>query len=370
MVPQSFTLSFAETLLHAVLICDQSIDPSTMLSIIAGAYDGTLHGWQGTFDDMKLAFAFKAHESCIRSLDVMNAIACSAAADESVQIYDLEKRRVIDRMSGVHQDDVTAVAFAKDKDGDLFLITGDLQGKLFVWTVKDRKVIHELKGHKQTSPVTSIAVHPSGRVALSTARDNSLRMWDLVKAKPAPRIKLDDFSLLSSACWSPDDGARYAIVGDDLTVLIFDALSSSDKPMGLNKHPKRINAIEFVQDVVLVSGCDDGILRVLGADGSVVRMFQPESKCRLRDVACLAVNKEKETDGDQGLYITGAFSNGTIRVWDLNNDSDEPRTILNLGTTAHITSICIAWVKESSVKIDEANKIPRTKREKTSKNED
>jgi protein MAK11 len=339
-----------------------------MLSIIAGAYDGTLHGWQGSVDEeIKLVFAFKAHESCIRSLDVMDSIACSAAADESIQVYDLNTRKVIDRMSGVHEDDVTAVAFAKDKDGDLFLITGDLQGKLYVWAMKDRKVIHELKGHKQTSAVTSIAVHPSGRVALTTARDNSLRMWDLVNAKPAPRIKLDDFKVLTCACWSPDDGARYAIVGDNITVLIFDALSSSEKPLGLNKHPRRINAVKFVQDVVLVTACDDGILRVLGADGSLVRSFQPESRCRLRVVACTLEHDEG------GLYVAGAFSDGTIRVWDLNEDNDEPRKILNMGTAAHVTSLCITLIKDALLVEKRelpGNAIPKVKRPKTMREED
>ena len=352
-----------------------------MLSVIASAYDGSLHGWQGSVEELKLVFAFKAHESCIRVLDAKDDIACSAASDESIQVYDLGRRKVIDRMSGVHDEEVTALAFAKDKDGDIFLISGDAKGRLYVWEMQERKVIHELKGHKQSSAVTSIAVHPSGRVALSTAKDNSLRMWDLVNAKPAPRIKLDDFSTLSCTCWSPDDGARYALVGDEMTLAVFDALSPSEKPTGLCKHPRRINSVRFAQDVVLITACDDGILRVVGADGSLVRKFeQSNGRIRLRDVAFVALaphdtNEEDEDPSSQSVIVGGAYSDGCIRLWNLDDDQDEPFANLNVGTGAHLTSMCLTWIPQtqsdqSKPKKEVIKAPPPTKRARKNKTGD
>jgi protein MAK11 len=340
-----------------------------MLTIVAGAYDGTLHGWQGEdYTSLKLSFAFRAHESCIRSMDLLGKIACTAASDESIQIYDLQKKKVLDKMSGVHEDEVTALAFTEDADHELFLISGDLKGRLFVWAMKDRQVIHELKGHKQSSAVTSISVHPSGRVALSTAKDNSVRLWDLINAKAAPRTKLDDFKTLSCICWSPKDGARYAVIGNDTIMLVFDAITGSEKPLGTFNHPRRVNALKFVQDVVVASACDDGILRILGADGSVIRELAADTPCRVRDIAFTS-RSGRDEENDEETVVAGAFSDGSIRLWNLDEDHDEPIAILNVGTASHMTCIGISWTSDTPTRAslskqstyEKANEKKRTK---------
>lgn len=324
---------------------------------MCGAYDGTLHGWQtsSTPTLLALAFAFKPHESCVRALASFEKSAASAGSDQSIELYDLDKKRIVDRLSGVHEYDVTALAFVSEK----FLVSGDSQGRLLVW--KDRRVIHELKGHKQTSAVTSIAVHPSGRVALSTAKDNSLRLWNLVLAKAAPRTILGDFTTLSCACWSPGDGARYGVVGNDSTVLIFDSLSGSELPIGTMAHDKRVNSLKFVQDVVLASACEDGFVRLIGADGSVLRKLSTGNDefgrpVRARDVASCSFFSE--AIGEQTL-VAGAFSDGTIRVWDVDVDDDEPITTLNVGTGAHVTCLAMtSWGQAVREAVHEAVTAP------------
>lgn len=318
-----------------------------MLSILAGCYDGTLHGWQTETQevmDVELTFAFRAHEQCVRSIAVSGKLACTASTDESIQTYDLAKRKVSDRMMGVHHDEVTALSFSQSRGGQTFLLSGDREGRIYVWQISpsgsDCRIIHELKGHKQDSPVTSISVHPSGKIALSTAKDSSLRMWDLSTGKAAPRTKLQDFGELGLVCWSPVDGARYGLVGNDSTVLVFDTLSGSETPIGVFKHPKRVNSLCFCEDVVLASACDDGALRTIGADGSLLREFRPttlteganRSLIRARDCKSAVV-------GGQVLLI-GAFSDNTIRIWDVAGEDDEQELkILHVGSRSHITCL-------------------------------
>ena len=175
---------------------------------------------------------------------------------------------------------------------------------------------------------------PKCRVALSTAKDNSIRMWDLVQGKPAPRKRLDDFKTLSCACWSPD-GERYAVVADDRVVLVFDANSEDEAPTGLFTHPRRVNALKFVDDVVLVSASDDGWVRLLGADGSELRRLdcrRPNAPVRVRDVSLLM------EDGE-AAYVAAAASDGAVRVFDLHDDTEPARAVATLraGSGAHIT---------------------------------
>lgn len=49
-------------------------------------------------------------------------------------------------------------------------------------------MLRSLKGHK--GRVNSVAVHPSGKVALSVGKDRTLRMWDLMRGKGSASTKL------------------------------------------------------------------------------------------------------------------------------------------------------------------------------------
>ena len=114
-----------------------------------------------------------------------------------------------------HTDSVTALAFA----GDTHLLSGGKDGQLLVWRVKDWECVHTLLGHKP-GPVTSVAVHPSGKVALSTSRDRSLRLWDLVNGSAATRLAVESCRELGQACWSPG-GGLFAVVGDGKPTLLY-----------------------------------------------------------------------------------------------------------------------------------------------------
>jgi protein MAK11 len=49
-------------------------------------------------------------------------------------------------------------------------------------------------GHK--GRVNSVAVHPSGKVALSVGKDRTLRMWDLMRGKGCASTKIGKGTVL------------------------------------------------------------------------------------------------------------------------------------------------------------------------------
>ena len=288
---------------------------------------------------MQLVFAFPAHEAAIKAIAISRdgRLAATASSDETVQVFDLAKRRSVSQAIGAHNDPVTHVAFA----GDLVL-SGDAAGRILMF--RHGKAIHELRGHKADSAVSSIAVHPSNGVALSTAGDNSLRLWDLVNAKAAPRMRFDDFKTLACACWSPD-GALYGFVGDEKTVVVKNPDAVDERPLGTMVHPKRVNDLAFIEDVVLVSACDDGVLRVIGADGSLVRSFacaqDGERPVRMRAAAGCKL--------DDAMYVFGACSDGVVRVWDIDDDDgNDPVALLKIGTAAHVVCMAVAPLARQS----------------------
>jgi protein MAK11 len=68
------------------------------------------------------------------------------------------------------------------------LLSASEDGTLCLFRARDWVVLRALKGHK--GRVNSIAVHPSNKVALSVGKDNTLRMWDLMRGKGSASTKL------------------------------------------------------------------------------------------------------------------------------------------------------------------------------------
>ena len=91
--------------------------------------------------------------------------------------------------------EVTALEFV----GTTHLLTGGADNTICIWRCADWLCLHKLGGHK--GPIHSIAAHPSGRIALSTAQDRTLRLWDLVKGRMSfiNRLASDGMKVL----WSP-----------------------------------------------------------------------------------------------------------------------------------------------------------------------
>lgn len=166
------------------------------LRVVVGCYDGTIHGWESeqphlqssssstdaTVGKLRLVFAYTAHRSCVKTLTMLSGskadIMVSGGTDELLRIYNLQKKKEVGELSN-HQGSVESVAAI----GAEHILSGGKDGLLCVWKTAGWECIHELKGHKP-GQVTGIAVHPKGRVAFSTSRDNSLRLWDLSTGKP------------------------------------------------------------------------------------------------------------------------------------------------------------------------------------------
>lgn len=68
------------------------------------------------------------------------------------------------------------------------LLSASEDGTLCLFHARDWSVVRALKGHK--GRVNSVAVHPSGKLALSVGKDRTLRMWDLMRGKGAASTKL------------------------------------------------------------------------------------------------------------------------------------------------------------------------------------
>jgi protein MAK11 len=68
------------------------------------------------------------------------------------------------------------------------LLSASEDGTLALFHARDWAVLRILKGHK--GRVNALAVHPSGKLALSVSRDRTLRMWDLMRGRAGASVKI------------------------------------------------------------------------------------------------------------------------------------------------------------------------------------
>jgi len=249
----------------------------------------------------------------------------SGGTDEVIRVYRLGTRVELAELME-HEDSVLSLAFV----GDKFLLSGGNDGKLLLWRTADWNLIGSFKGHKP-GPVTSIAVHPSGKVALSTSLDNSLRMWNLETCRPASRQRLSGFRTLSEVRWSPK-GDTYCVVGDDRTLMFFSVDDTTGVPRQVVEHRSRINAVAFCGVNTLAVGLESGMLRCFEYDSSSLDVEEPteiDFGCRIRGVADLS-------DGDDQGFIV-ALSNGAVHL--VRHGESEPFQTVNAGSTTHLTCL-------------------------------
>lgn len=155
--------------------------------------------------------------------------------------------------------------------------------------------------------VTSIAVHPSGKLCFSVARDRTLRMWNLVKGRIAYIRRLEKEANLVMLS---QKGTRYALCfGTELSVFS----SANAECIGTLEHAQKIQCAVFATDDYIVCGGDDKHIYIWHATGRlVVKFTHPDITSRIRCMQVVYAQGE-----DQMPYVVLATSDGTVQIWDL-----------------------------------------------------
>lgn len=178
--------------------------------VIAGSYEKLLYGLEGTVTlenlelkyHLKPIFIFPAHVSCIKAVAASpngGKWLATGSADEIIKVWDLRRRKEIGGL--MHHEGTFRISlpqqFNKCIPGSIthltfpsrsHLLSASEDGTLCLFRARDWAVLRSLKGHK--GRVNSVAVHPSGKVALSVGKDKAIRMWDLMRGKGCASTKL------------------------------------------------------------------------------------------------------------------------------------------------------------------------------------
>ena len=194
-----------------------------------------------------------------------------------------------------------------------------------------------LRGHRHE--VCSIAIHHTGALALTTSRDKTLRLWDLVKGRTTFQSKLEEEA--EQVSFSPS-GTKYALRSGK-SVSVFQVSGTSQSCVAL-EHSRRVTSFCFGnRDDAIITGTEDGIIRAWnitdsgppsialeldGAHASRVKAFAIPNTYTVvhqhdegkEDDGSTALPKPESTalaTGNFPAFLASASSDGHVSVWKL-----------------------------------------------------
>nr|XP_054772042.1 p21-activated protein kinase-interacting protein 1-like [Lytechinus pictus] len=393
------------------------------LQVFAGCYERTTFGYdllENEAEDGSPEFAFKArftnnaHTGCIKALAASSRHLSSGSTDEIINLYDLEENVELGSLLQ-HNGSVASLSFHEDGH----MVSSGEDGVICIWGTKTWECMKILKGHKDA--INSVAVHPSGKLALSVSKDKTLRTWNLLKGRAAYTTNIKKVSDI--VLWSPD-GQLYAVITNDL-VEIYDITTASvccscksnvkilsacfltvSRPCLYTGYEDGVDGVDdavitndlveiydittasvccscksnvkilsacFLTDRVLVTAGEGEMISLLKVNEKKTKLSQltefKAHKKRIKSLKCM--NAKGSQSNQTEKWLLSASSDGFLKIWCIDTEKirDCPVLLSEVNTKARLT--CLAIRKAPSAVDGEKDATQEaTKRSTESKTDD
>lgn len=154
------------------------------------------------------------------------------------------------------------------------------------------------KAHGGTA-IQMIAIHPTGKLALTLGLDNTLRTWNLVKGRQAYVVRLDPHMRSAhTITWSPDEKSFLIYSTRHLELWNIEVGGCQLK----TERKSLITSVAWINSEVLCIGHETGEIAILDNELNVIAEFDSH-KARVK---CLEI-KDK--------FVISADSTGKVYVW-------------------------------------------------------
>lgn len=208
------------------------------------------------------------HTSAVSSLafSPLGRRAVSGSFDGNIRIWDVEMGTTL-RSVTPSAGEVLTVAISPP-DGRIVLGAGRKDSMIHIWDIKTGKELRPLAGHADS--VFSVTFSPDGRQALSGGKDKVMRLWDVKNGKeirtlPNPGEE-GHSGWIRCVAFSPDGKRALSASIEDMSLRYWD-LSSGDMLKVFEAGPVGIWCVTFCPDGMrALFGCSDGTIRLWDLD--------------------------------------------------------------------------------------------------------
>ncbi len=289
---------------------------SKKLSIYLGSYEGNVYSVDFDLKSKELEmFKFKVSENSIKVITHQSQFIFASGIDEMIHIYDMKKKEE-KGLFVTYAGSISNIFIVKD-----FLLASGDDCNIPIWRLSDFSLLHSLKGHKKS--VVSLAVHKSGKFCISSAKDNTLIVWNLMNGLKI--IKYNLKNLICNKIIFLNDEEHAAIVFD-FEFWVFNYLKNSEShedwiEKKIKSEFKIFDVIAVADKLVLFSNLGEIAIyeKTLEAENDKVvrkQLDKPEKADKEDlDIRVKALNYVKEKK--LGL-LNVIYSNNEVYVYDLN----------------------------------------------------
>lgn len=168
---------------------------------------GQTRSWE--IDDRQPVVTLSDHQGAVQdnAFSPDGRLVVTASADKTARIWETQTGKVVRTLTG-HEGPVSRAAFSAD--GKRIVTASGTDQTARIWDVQTGRTLTTLRD------VTTAALSPDGKRAVTTSSDKKARVWDLGTGKVVRVFDGHDtdstFASLSSATFSPD-GRRVASAG-------------------------------------------------------------------------------------------------------------------------------------------------------------
>ncbi|UKJ90226.2 hypothetical protein MACJ_001157 [Theileria orientalis] len=242
--------------------------------------------------DATQCFRVLCSQGSIKCMSLSNNILVCGGSDETVQVYNIEKKRKHGEIM-LSEGYITATSVYGGTNRG-FILVGNEHGDISMFATRDLSFSKSFKAHKKE--ITGLSVHPEGKTFISTGEDRYLRLWDLVSKTCVFNTKLDIIPI--SVEWSK--GTKYLLASERQVLSCsaedddFETIATEDK---------------------VTSSCWSGEYIVLGFKSGQVSVYKEAL------VATEKVHKKrvKSISSKHGYILTGD-SDGIVLCFQLKED--------------------------------------------------
>lgn len=275
-------------------------------------------------------FTNHAHNRSVKSIAYSpTGVLVSGGADDQCHLLDLRRRKELGSL--IEQEGaITSIEFHLNRH----MFTGSEDRTICVWDTRSWECVKKWTDHR--GAITSLAIHPSGKLMLSTSTDKTVRTWNLIQGRCGFVTNLKEPANLVR--WAP--GGQHFLLGYDKRIDIYRiancGIVHSIEPNEL------INCVMFLTDDLIIYGTDSNKIVVysLGRE-SEVNSFVAHNR-RVKSVQLVPRHVFARLDSNIEYVICSASSDGFIKLWSLDRDTCNQNVLAQIQTRCRPNCLAVA----------------------------
>ncbi|KAK0577840.1 hypothetical protein LWI29_000979 [Acer saccharum] len=298
------------------------------MSLIAGSYEKFIWGYKlkplkshssSNHKTLTLTqlFSYPSHISPITTVAVSGSAAASGSNDDTIHLYDLSSSSSLGSLLHDHTSSVTSLSFYTPQNLSFprNLLSASADGFVSIFDADPFVLLKSFKVHKKG--INDLAVHPSGKLALTVGRDQCLAMVNLVRGRRSYYHKIGKEAAL----------IKYDASGDKFFMVAEEKISVHDA-----EDAKLLCELEGNKRVLCATPGENGVLLL-------------EVRIVILQLGTQTAGSDSDATDDPHL-VASASSDGVIRVWDVRMAfKEKPIPLAEAKTNSRLTCLAGSSIK-------------------------